>query len=398
MLWLLPFLLLPALGFAASPADALQMLLSSSSIDREQTSVYIWDLDADYQVAAHRSQAPITPASVMKCVSTAALASSLPYGSVIKTQAFIEGSKKGDAFEGEIIVVGAGDPSLGDGRHDGQPDFPVQIARAMRDKGIRTFRGKITIDENLFAGPSTPPSWDPADLREYYGTGFHALNFEGNASGKKAVAEPSAVFKRKLMQAMDSADIKFEEEDSLGSGGKRQLLAECSSPSLGNLMRSCMFRSDNLYAETFLRLFGLQNGSDGSASMSAKMAMQHWDALNYPLDGVEIVDGSGLSRSNRLTAEFLGMVLRSRMDDPEYVSFFPLVGEEGTVKSFMKDTSLQGRMALKTGSMSGIQSYAGYVLDGDYMPTHVVVVITNGLKNRGAFRDALSRFFLSLFE
>lgn len=383
---------------ARTPEEALQTLLSSPSIDRAQTAVFIWDLDADYQVAAHNASVPVTPASVMKCVTVAALGNSQPYDSRIPTKVWLEGVAEGDAFTGVLTVEGAGDPSLGDGRHEGQPDFVRQIASALSSRGIRSLRGEVRVDNSLFAGSPVHPSWPDSDLREAYGTGCHAFNFEGNASGKKSVADPAAVFRRRLSDALKAEGIEMEPREVKSPEGRKTLILEYQSPALGELMRSCMYRSDNLYAETFLRLFGVRNGADGSVGRSAALAMQHWDALCFPIDDIEIADGSGLSRDNRLTAQFLGMVLRSRGSDPEYVSFFPLVGEEGTVKSFMKDTPLKGRMALKTGSMSGIQSYAGYLLDDDYMPSHVVVVMTNGLKNRAEFRAALSRFFLEVFR
>lgn len=379
---------------AASPQQAMQTLLASNSLDPNQTAIYIWDLETDTRVATHRHTLPITPASVMKCVSTAALRSVMPYNSQITTQVFLEGAAKGNAFTGNLVVVGAGDPSLGDNRHK-QQNFPQLIAQTLKKKGISSFEGNIIVDDNLFAGPATHPSWGSGDLEASYGTGCHAFNYEGNASGKKAVKNPAAVFKKQMISALGEQGISFTEKTGLS--GKRQLILKYASPTISNLMRSCMFRSDNLYAETFLRLFGIKNGTDGSVASSARVAMQHWDALNYPTDGIEIVDGSGLSRQNRLTAEFLGMLLKRHKDDPEYVSFFPLVGEEGTVRSFLKDTPLQGYMALKTGSMNGIQSYAGYVLDEDFMPTHVVVVMTNGLKNRDNYRADLSKFFLEIF-
>lgn len=384
-------------AWAQSPQEALQTLLASKSIDSANTAVYVWDLDADYSVASHKEDMPIVPASVMKCVTIAALSSAIPYDSRLKTKVYLAGKKNGKTFDGTLLVEGGGDPSLADGRLEDASDFINKIVRTLKNKGIERLDGNIEVDDSFFSGPSVHPSWGAGDLEQAYGTGCHAFNFEGNASGKKAVTNPFAVFKKKLIAAMHENGLEYSE-----SAGKterpRQLLLEYSSPRLGDLMRSCMFRSDNLYAESFLRLFGTRNGGDGSTDMSAKLASQYWDVLNFPLDGVEIVDGSGLSRDNRLTAEFLGTVLRNRMNDPEYVALFPLAGEEGTVKSFLKDTPLQGRMALKTGSMNGIQSYAGYLLDHDYMPTHVVVIMTNNLKNRGEFRSALGKFFMSLIH
>lgn len=387
--------LISSYTLAINPEEALEILLASKSLDREQTAIYIWDIEGEMPIVDYRSQFPVTPASVMKCVSTAELASVMPATSKITTNVYTEGKIEKNILYGNIVVIGSGDPSLGDGHHKDQQNFPVAIAEALKKKGITEVTGQIVIDDTLFEGPATHPTWSTSDIDASYGTGCHAFNYEGNASGKKAIKNPSAIFIRQLKEVMHKEGISLSEETI--NTGKRQLLLSYTSPTLSNLMRSCMFRSDNLYAETFLRLFGIQNGTDGSVASSSKVAMQHWDALNYPIDDIEIADGSGLSRSNRLTAEFLGLVLLGRHNDPEYVSYFPLVGEEGTVRNFMKDTRLQGYMALKTGSMSGIQSYAGYVLDEDFAPTYVVVVMTNGLKNRDVYRSALSNFFLSLF-
>ena len=398
LLWMLMLLVaIPSL-LAQTPQQALETLLKSSSLDKNQTAIYVWDLEADRQVVAYRSNLPITPASVMKCISTAELRSAYPYGSRITTKVYLDGTVNGSAFTGNIIVEGAGDPTLGDGRHKGQADFPTEIANALKKKGITSVSGNIKIDDSYFAGPATHPSWGSGDLSASYGTGVHAFNFEGNASGKAAVKNPGNVFKRKLIDAMSKAGVSFSENASVSGSGKKQQLLAYQSPKISDIARSCMFRSDNLYAESFLRLFGRKNGTDGSVDASAKKAMQYWDGLNFNVDAVELVDGSGLSRKNKLTAEFLGSVLKSLKNDPIYVSFFPLVGEEGTVSNFLKGTPLQGYMALKTGSMNGIQSYAGYVLDEDFMPTHVVVAMTNNLKNRDNYRKALSQFFLSLFK
>ena len=400
LIWLILLFAIFQIGNAqsADPEKALSNLLSSPSLNKNQTAIYIWDLDADYQVVAYREASPIVPASVMKCVSAAELQSCMSPAACITTFVYIDGKVSNGRLAGNIIVVGAGDPSLGDSRHKNQPDFISEIIRALKEKGIQEIEGDIIIEDDLFCGPAAHPSWATSDLSQSYGTGCHAFNFEGNASGKAAVKNPSSVFIRKMKDALKAEGISIDAKSLPSNEKDKKILLGYDSPQLGTLMRSCLHRSDNLYAESFLRLFGINNGTDGSFDGSAVMAMQHWDALNYPVEGIRIVDGSGLSRENRLTAEFLGNVLKNLRNDPDYLTYFPLVGEEGTVRNFMKDTRLKGRMALKTGSMNGIQSYAGYVLDEDYVPTHVVVVMTNDLKNRENYRAALSKFFLSLFD
>lgn len=386
---------------AETNSSALNKLLASKGLDKNQTALYIWDIEKSKEVASYRASQPIIPASIMKCASVGALKYLLDDNdelNIISTDVLLEGEQKGETFTGNIVVLGNGDPSLGDGRHEERNVFVESIAEALEDRNIKKIYGKVIIDDSLFPAPFTPPSWDKSDLNHWYGTGCHAFNYEGNVSGKTAVGNPSSTFIARLKKELAAREIELVEKAVVTDDNRSVLLLSHDSPEMTRLMSSCMFRSDNLYAEAFLRLFSLASGGDATPVSGASLERKLWKQLEYPLKGVEIVDGSGLSRENRITAEFLHHVLLGLSDDPEYVSFFPLAGEEGTVKNFLKDTPLQGYLALKTGSMNGIQSYAGYLLDEDFYPTHTVVVVANNIKDRAVFRKDLAAYFLSVFN
>lgn len=394
--FLLSVLLMPINAFATSSQEALDILMNSTSITPDKTCILIYDLYTGNTIVSHNADTPIVPASVMKCVTTAALTNKTGYASRIDTRVYYTGRINGETLDGDIIVVGAGDPTLNSGRHAGEKNLVSEIIEILQKKGVSEITGKIKLDESYIAGPPTPAFWAEGDLSHSYATGFHAFNFESNSQGQSSVADPGGVFIGKLKNELENQGIVLHSED-IDDQLPRTLLMSHTSPMMSNIMRSCMFRSDNLYAEAFLRLFGKFNGTDGSTEDSAEAEMQYWETNGYPLHWVKIMDGSGLSRKNRLTGEFLGEVLGRKAVDPVYVSFFPLSGEEGTVKAFLSDTPLEGYMALKTGSMRGIQSYAGYKLDEDYEPTHVIVVMSNDLKDRDQFRKDLTSFFLSIF-
>ena len=74
-----------------------------------------------------------------------------------------------------------------------------------------------------------------------------------------------------------------------------------------------------------------------------------------------------------------------------------MAGQEGTLKRFLAGTPLEGMIAMKTGSMNGIQCYAGYKLDEDYAPTHIVVVMMNDMTNRSVARSELEKLLLHVF-
>lgn len=160
-----------------------------------------------------------------------------------------------------------------------------------------------------------------------------------------------------------------------------------------------MMRSDNLFAESMLRTYGKLEGCNGSTTEATEREIALWTTKNLPLEGVIIVDGSGLSRSNRVTADFMSELLMSMSNNPHYASFFPLAGQEGTLKSFLAETPLDSYVAMKTGSMRGIQCYAGYKLDEDYAPTHVIVIIMNDItKSRDRAKKAAENMLLSIFQ
>ena len=159
-----------------------------------------------------------------------------------------------------------------------------------------------------------------------------------------------------------------------------------------------MMRSDNQYAEAMLRTLAVLQGKGGSTVNGAKVNTDLWTRSHAPMEGVHIEDGSGLSRSNRVTANFMTHVLKTMWTDPYYVSFFPLAGQEGTLRNFLKDTPLDSYIAMKTGSMNGIQCYAGYKLNDDYEPTHTVVVILNQMPDRAEARKAVSNMLLKIFD
>lgn len=80
-------------------------------------------------------------------------------------------------------------------------------------------------------------------------------------------------------------------------------------------------RSDNLFAESMLRTLAAEHGEDGSTAKGAEIEKKFWKKKHIPIDSVEIIDGSGLSRSNRVTADFIGGILRHKSEDVDYASF-----------------------------------------------------------------------------
>ncbi|MDE7180099.1 MAG: D-alanyl-D-alanine carboxypeptidase/D-alanyl-D-alanine-endopeptidase [Muribaculaceae bacterium] len=391
---LLPLFILFA--FLPAPADAIGDFVASPAINAPAAAVFICDLKTGEEMAAHNIDIPLVPASIMKSVTIATLLEKVGPRYRYLTPVYVQGTVSDGVLDGNLVVKASGDPSVNTRHAPGSEDITAEISDALKAFGITRITGQVKIDESGFPGPAVNPAWAQGDLQHSYGTGTHGFNFEDNASGKRAVHDPAGVFRTRLKAALAKAGITIGGA-TVNVDGPETMLGQHQSETIDDVMRSCMMRSDNQYAEAFLRLVGKTYGKEGSTAEGASQLMRHWRDRKANLDGVKVVDGSGLSRSNRITARFMADVLTKMAGNPYYASFFPLAGQEGTLRSLLKTTPLEGRIAMKTGSMNGIQCYAGYKLDDDYTPTHVVVVMMNDMGNRAAARRQVERLLLRTF-
>lgn len=376
-------------------ADVMEDFASSRGVNGEHSAFLVLDLNTGEVLASLNPTAPLIPASIMKSVTTATLLTRLDEDCRYETKVYLTGPVHDGELQGNLLVVGSGDPSLNSKYVDNNADICSEIANALRAAGVSRIKGRIVVDEDIWSGPAVPPSWMSGDLPHAYGTGSHGLNFEDNATGSRSVANPAGIFATRLRSVLTRYGINIDNE-SIRQGESELLLTHYSVP-LDEIMRSCMMRSDNQYAEALLRTYGVSYNGKGDTSKSAEREMEYWRKQKAPMSGVNIVDGSGLSRQNRVTANFMAHVLAAKASNPYYASFFPLAGQEGTLKNFLAGTPLEGYIAMKTGSMNGIQCYAGYKLDDDYIPTHAIVVIMNELGNRGQAREAVKKVLMNLF-
>lgn len=381
---------------AADFTEDVEQFVEASGVPEGSLAVYIAALDAKKPLAAYNIETPLVPASIMKVVTIATLLEKTGPDWRYRTGVYLTAPVRDGAVEGDLVVVGSGDPSINSDPEPHSADLVAEIVDALTGKKVQRIEGRIVVDDALMEGPSTPPTWASGDLPHAYGTGSHAFNFRNNSTGKSAVKNPASVFESALRAALARAGIEIGER-SLPQGERRLLLEHESAP-IDEIMRSCMMRSDNLFAECMLRTYALLRGKNGSTAEGARLETEYWKKKHLPMEGINIVDGSGLSRSDRMTAQFMADVLERMADNVVYASFFPLAGQEGTLRKFLAGTPLDSYIALKTGSMNGIQCYAGYKLDDDYAPTHVVVVMANNMKDRARLRSALQTLLLKIFD
>jgi D-alanyl-D-alanine carboxypeptidase/D-alanyl-D-alanine-endopeptidase (penicillin-binding protein 4) len=116
-------------------------------------------------------------------------------------------------------------------------------------------------------------------------------------------------------------------------------------------------------------------------------AIADWShARGLPLEGVVIDNGSGLSRSARISALEMAAMLREAYHSrwaPEFIASLPLAGIDGTLRTRMQKT-VPGSVRLKTGHLDGVTAVAGYVTGGSGKTYVLVSIINDARSDSGA--------------
>jgi D-alanyl-D-alanine carboxypeptidase/D-alanyl-D-alanine-endopeptidase (penicillin-binding protein 4) len=162
------------------------------------------------------------------------------------------------------------------------------------------------------------------------------------------------------------------------------LITHRSAP-LSTLATRLMKVSQNLYAETLLKTLATtppRTAERGRTEVAA--ALRAW---GVGPEGLIQRDGSGLSRSDYVSADALVLIL-SHVDRDErlrgpFESALPIAGRDGTLANRMKGTAAEGNAHAKTGSMSNVRGLSGYVTAADGEPL-VFSILANNFETPGA--------------
>ncbi len=123
--------------------------------------------------------------------------------------------------------------------------------------------------------------------------------------------------------------------------------------------------SDNFVAEMLLKALGATVRERGSTASGARVVRDALTEAGVPVEGVRVVDGSGLSGHDRLTARALVTLLRTVARDPEigddFVTSLPVAGISGTLRNRLEQRPTKGRVIAKTGTTSRAAALAGFV-------------------------------------
>ena len=151
--------------------------------------------------------------------------------------------------------------------------------------------------------------------------------------------------------------------------------------------------SVNIIGETMVKTLGAEYiGTPGSWEGGSFVISKFLRESGIGSD-IEISDGSGLSRYNKVSPKVLATILSEAYNKSdfsyEFLSSLPVAGVDGTLKKRFRGSRIKGRVAAKTGYLNGVRALSGYVFakDGDIL---VFSVISNGLGHQAkAFQNKL---------
>ena len=312
----------------------------------------------------------LAPASNEKLPLTYALLTTLGPAFRIDTEVLGEGQLEGTIWHGDLVLRGYGDPSLS------TADLRV-LARQVRAQGIRRVSGSIRGDETYFDARRTAPGWKAS----FYGdesAPLSALVVDRDRPFGILSREPALAAATVVRNTLRAAGVAVTGPATSGSVAEFSMpLASVSSPPLATLIRYMDRESDNFTAEMLLKVLGADQSDLGTSAAGATVVTTALSDAGIPLAGVRIVDGSGLSRLDRLTAGALVGILQASWADPAIrpflVAALPVAGVNGTLEDRMRRAPARGNVLAKTGTTSGASALSGYVKS-----RYVFAVLQNG--------------------
>jgi serine-type D-Ala-D-Ala carboxypeptidase/endopeptidase (penicillin-binding protein 4) len=144
-----------------------------------------------------------------------------------------------------------------------------------------------------------------------------------------------------------------------------QPLLSWESPPLSELVRDINKWSNNVMArQVFLTLGAEPLGTSGTPEAGGRAVARWLAQKTFDFPELVLENGSGLSRTERISAGHLGQLLVSAFQSPvmpEMTASLPIIAVDGTMKKRLKNSSVAGRGHIKTGTLEGVKAIAGYV-------------------------------------
>ena len=195
---------------------------------------------------------------------------------------------------------------------------------------------------------------------------------------KGDISQPETLLVKDFIQKLRNIGVEINSNTNAAMlATKRKTIHTHFSPALSEIVKEINLFSNNHYAEQLFRHLALQRNTQATTNEAIRATRSFWASKGLPVDELIMQDGSGLSPTNAVSARFLVSLLQY-MDKSKCRNAFraslPIAGKTGTLRGFLKDSVLAGKLIAKSGSSSRVKSYAGYIDRNGKTYTFAVIV------------------------
>ena len=184
---------------------------------------------------------------------------------------------------------------------------------------------------------------------------------------KGDIPNPALLLAQHFQAQLITSGVKITDNAKVESNlnCKKFVIYSHFSPLLSEIITETNITSNNLYAEYLFKYLAVKNNQPASIEVAIKNIREFWKSKGLPVDELFQVDGSGLSPVNAVSAHFFVEMLTYMQNKSKYASYFynslPVSGESGTLKSFLNNSTLKGKVHAKSGTIAGVKTYTGYI-------------------------------------
>lgn len=331
-------------------------------------------------VYARQAETALIPASTMKVLTGMAALTTLGAEHTYVTEVRARRRPVEGVVDGPLWMVGTGDPVLSTADYvatfRNQPQVHTPLERLADDivaSGVRHVRGSIVGDESRYDRVRYVATWP----RNYI-----VDNDIGPASAL-TVNDGFVRYPPRRSVASDTTDAPARHAAAVLTGllaargvtveggpqsggfeGRGVAVGQVSSPPLADIVGGMIRESDNLTAELLVKELGVRLGDGGSWDSGLDVVRDALADRGLKTEGMEAADGSGLSRSDRLSCSLLMQAMEIVGPEGPIAQAFPIAGQTGTLADRFAGSPAAGRLRGKTGSLRGVSALVGYAEGG----------------------------------
>ncbi len=418
--------------------SALKKLTLDKSFKHATIGLLVVNNSTGKTITSLNAETGMAPASCQKIITASSSYELLGHNYSFKTTLGYTGKIENGILMGDIIITGSGDPTLGSWRYNATKEDSIiaEFKQAIYRDSINEISGHVNANESSWKGEIIPGGWIWEDVGNYYGAGAEAINWRENqydlflksgkntgdpvqyvytnppfvegldlkvlaTSARKGSGDQTVIYiplfgktgfvrgtiplgennfsvsgsmphpAKQLALSLEAA-LKKVSVDSLTAGYPKTKLVlpqmhsfyTHKSPVLDSIIFWFLKKSINLYGEALIKTIPYEQTKYGVTDSGVSIIKKFWSKKGIDPSAMNIIDGSGLSPANRVTPSTLVSILQYAKEQEWYSSFYTALPEINGIK-------------MKSGSIGGVLSYAGYVTSSKGINYTFAFIINN---------------------